>query len=331
MQDLQRIAREIVSSPKIILAADESTGTIAKRLTSIGVENTPEARHAYRRLLFSTPVGKLVGGAILYKETLECTELVDLLVGRGIYPGIKIDEGLEPFGTVAGEQVVKGFADIETRLPGWHDQGAVFTKFRSLLNITSVLPSSSCIAANARAQAQFALKSQQAGLVPIVEPEVEFVGDHAAIWCEEVSTLVLTMVFDQLTIAGVDLRAMILKPSMVTSGKDASNRAEPEEVAERTLRVLKATVPPTVPGVAFLSGGQGDDEADRNLNAINQLANATGAPWRLTASFGRGPQASPLKVWGGDPMNGPAAQEAFIQRCISTSAASMGQLSNLKA
>lgn len=185
------------------------------------------------------------------------------------------------------------------------------------------------MAANARAQAQFALLAQEAGLVPIVEPEVELVGDHDAATAERVIKRVLKMVFEQLALAGVDPRGMILKPSMAVSGKDAVNRAGPEEVAERTLRALLATVPSLVPGIAFLSGGQGDDEADANLDAINRLALEKNAPWRITASFSRSLIGLPLKVWGGNPANIPAAQEAFRKRCVRVSAASMGRLREL--
>lgn len=339
MANLALVARQIIGSPKIILAADESgneekPGTIGKRLDSIGVPCTNANIHAYRRMLFSAKVGQFVGGAILARDTLACQELVDLLVAQGIAPGIKIDEGLEPFGDVAGEQVVKGFQDVEGRLALWRDQGAVFTKFRSLLNIVGdISPSASCIAANARAQAQFARKSQLAGLVPIVEPEIELVGNHSAERCEQVMMLVLKLVFNELARAEVDSRGMILKPAMVVSGKDATDRAGAEEVAERTLRALEATVHKDVPGIAFLSGGMDDNEADSNLDAINRLAlsNPSRYPWRITASFGRGLQGAPLNAWRGDSRNVPAAQEAFRERCERTSAASTGRLAELVA
>lgn len=329
MSHLAQVAESIVASPRVIVAADEGASTIAKRLESIQTPNTPENRHAYRELLFSTPVGDLVGGVILFQETLACRDLVDLLLAQGIVPGIKTDEGLEPWGNIPGEQVVKGYLTLKDRLPIYRDQGAGFTKARSLFNIVGNSPSDSCMAANARAQAQFALLAQEAGLVPIVEPEVELVGDHDAATAERVIKRVLKMVFEQLALAGVDPRGMILKPSMAVSGKDAVNRAGPEEVAERTLRALLATVPSLVPGIAFLSGGQGDDEADANLDAINRLALEKNTPWRITASFSRSLIGLPLKVWGGNPANIPAAQEAFRKRCVRVSAASMGRLREL--
>ncbi len=332
MTTIQETAQQMVERPKVIVAADESTGTMQKRMDSIQTPNTPENRHAYRGLLFSTPVSEYVGGVILFKETLECEELVRLLVEQGIVPGIKVDEGLEPFGTIAGEQVVKGFLDVETRFPGWLDLGARFTKERSLFNIVGDSPSAGCIQANARAQAQFAIKAQKAGLVPIVEPEVELTGAHDAATAERVIARVLKATFNELALAGVNPKGMILKPSMAVSGKDGGvNRASAEEVAERTLRALFATVPSDVPGIAFLSGGQGDEEADTNLNAINVLAAAKNAPWRITASFSRSLIGTPLKVWRGDPANVTTAQAAFKQRCERVSAASMGRLGEFAA
>jgi len=327
LSDLHATAIEIIKAPKIILAADESTGTIGDRLSSVGLDNTLENRRAFRRLIFSAPVANYIGGAILYKETLGDAELVGLLTAQGIIPGIKIDEGLADFG-VRGEKLVKGFANpyLTNRLLEYFSQGARFTKFRSLFSITDdddQLPTIECIVYNAFAQAQFALASQQAGLVPIVEPELDFKGTHEIRFCEDATADVLNAVFKQLRASGVDLKGMILKPSMVTSGKDAKNCASSDEVAKRTVRILLECVPKEVPGIAFLSGGQGDSDADQNLTAIAKLAKQQNAPWRISASFGRGLQRAPLAVWAGKEENVAAAQAAFILRCRQTSTASI--------
>ena len=317
----------MVLAPKVILAADESTGTMGDRLKSVGLENTLGNREAFRRLIFSAPVGEYIAATILYEETLENPELVGLLLARGIIPGIKIDKGLADYGT-NGEKIIKGFGALElkNRLALYAKQGARFTKFRSLFSITvddNQLPTRECILINAFAQAEFARLSQAQGLVPIVEPEIDFKGAHSIDVCEYVAFEVLRAVFDQLERAEVDLDGMILKPSMVTSGQSAENRAHPNEVAERTLRVILDIVSSEVPGIAFLSGGQTDDEADANLAAISRHAREQMAPHRFAASFGRGLQRRALEVWGGKPENYVAAQEAFREKCRQTSQASV--------
>lgn len=325
---LRATARAMVESPKVILAADESTGTMGDRLSSIGVENTLEARTAFRRLLFSASgIERYVGATILFEETLGDPELVELLTSKGIIPVVKIDKGLADYGA-KGEKIVRGFdrSELVPRLEQYARQGARATKFRSLFSITDdadQLPTRECIALNAFAQAQFARLSQEYGMVPMVEPELDFKGTHDIMVCEEAANDVLEAVFVELAVAGVDLSGVILKPSMVTSGQSAEKRASSSEVATRTLGVIHEWVPAEVAGIAFLSGGQSDEEADANLAAIAQHAREQMSPLRFTASFGRGLQRRALKAWGGDEANTKNAQLVFIDKCRETSQASV--------
>lgn len=325
---LRATARAMVQAPKVILAADESTNTMGDRLKSIGLPNTLENREAFRRLLFSAPgIEDYVAATILFEETLANPELVELLTSKGIIPVVKIDQGLADYGP-NGEKIVKGFfaEKLVPRLELYARQGARATKFRSLFSITDdelQLPTDECILLNAYAQAEFARICQNVGLVPMVEPEVDFKGTHDIGACEDASCEVLSAVFSRLEQVGIDYEGMILKPSMVTSGQSAENRADSSEVAKRTIRTLLATVPTDVAGVAFLSGGQSDDEADGNLAAISRHAREQMVSQRFTASFGRGLQRKALTAWGGDSANTEAAQAVFIEKCRQTSQASV--------
>lgn len=333
-QDMERLittAQEMVAPPKGILAADESTGTITKRFASIGVESTPENRRDYRELLFrSEGMGQFISGVILFDETLrqesqDGTPLVGILQEEGVIPGIKVDKGAKPLPGCPGETVTEGLDGLRDRLNEYRELGARFTKWRAVIRIGDGMPSRTCIEANAHGLARYAALSQEAGLVPIVEPEVLLDGDHSIQRCFEVTESVLREVFHQLGHQRVLLEGMVLKPNMVLSGSEASHRAGPEEVAERTVTCFLRTVPAAVPGIAFLSGGQSDEEATVNLDAINRRAQAVGAPWELTFSYGRGLQASPLQAWGGDSANGDATQEAFLERATVTSQARQGR------
>ncbi|HSM75581.1 MAG TPA: class I fructose-bisphosphate aldolase [Desulfobacterales bacterium] len=304
---LETIARRLVAPAKGILAADESTPTIQKRFDAIGVASTAETRRAYRELLFSTAgVEAFISGVILFDETLRQTAadgrpFPELLAQKGILAGIKVDKGAKALAGFDGEKVTEGLDGLRERLKEYHDLGARFAKWRAVITIGDGRPSRCCLSANAHALARYAALCQEAGLVPIVEPEVLMDGDQDNDACFEATEATLREVFHQLAGHGVDLEGMVLKPNMVVSGKDASGRAGPEEVAEMTIACFRRTVPAAVPGIAFLSGGQDDDEATRNLDAINRLAAEGGAPWELTFSYGRGLQASPQRSWAGRP------------------------------
>ena len=327
---LQDIAQKMVQRKKGILAADESTGTIKRRFDSIGVENTEENRRQWRGLLFDTPdIGDYISGVILYEETLtqsaaDGTSFVDVMEKKGVIPGIKVDKSTHPLAGAEGEVITEGLDGLRARLDKYREQGAKFTKWRAVINIGNHIPSRYAIEANAHALGRYAALSQEAGLVPIVEPEVLMDGDHSIDRCYEVTEATLHRVFEELVAQRVSLEGMVLKPNMVISGSDASNRASAEEVAEKTVTCFRRSVPAAVPGIAFLSGGQGDEEATVNLDAINKLVNASGAPWEITYSYGRGLQAAPLKAWSGKTENIPAAQAAFQERGKATSAAREG-------
>jgi fructose-bisphosphate aldolase class I len=329
-QSLIDTAQALVASGKGILAADESTGTIKRRFDTIGVENTEGHRRDYREMLFRTEaVAKYISGVILFDETIrqkaaDGTPLVKVLQDQGIIPGIKVDTGAHPLAGAPGEVITEGLDGLRERLNEYYQLGAKFTKWRAVINIGPHLPSDYCIETNAHALARFAALSQEAGLVPIVEPEVLMDGDHSIDRCYAVTEATQREVFHQLGRQRVLLEGMLLKPSMVLSGKEASHRAGAEEVAEKTVACLKRTVPAAVPGIVFLSGGQADDEATVNLNAINVHAARLGAPWQLSFSYGRALQAAPLKAWGGKPENVPQAQQAFHHRACVVSAARQG-------
>ncbi|MEE9284596.1 MAG: class I fructose-bisphosphate aldolase [Dehalococcoidia bacterium] len=329
VQDLATTAQALVAKGKGILAADESTGTIEKRLKSVNVASTEESRRAWRQLLFTAPgIGQFISGVILFDETIRRradngTSLVEVLTSQGVIPGIKVDKGAKALAGSPQEMMTEGLDGLRERLAEYRELGAKFTKWRGVITIGSGIPTPYCIDVNAHALARFAALSQEAGLVPIVEPEVLMDGDHDIDRCFEATEATLHGVFAELIEQGVGLEGMLLKPNMVLSGKDAAQRAGPEEVADATIRCLRRSVPSAVPGVVFLSGGQSDDEATVNLDALNRRAGD--APWQLSFSYGRGLQATPLKTWAGDPGSVPRAQESFIHRAKVTSAARDGR------
>ena len=331
---LQETARALVADGKGILAADESTGTIKKRLDSINVESTEASRRDYRTLLFTAPgAGQHISGVILFDETIrqnaaDGTPLVEIIQDAGIIPGIKVDKGAKPLAGHPDETVTEGLDGLRERLEEYAELGARFTKWRAVYRIGEVIPSPACITTNAHALGRFAALSQEAGLVPIVEPEVLMDGDHDIDDCDEVSEETLRTVFAELAVQEVLLEGMLLKPNMVLSGTDWPEQAGVEEVAARTLRCLRRAVPAAVPGMVFLSGGQSDEAATLHLDAMNKLAgraSAEPAPWRLSFSYGRALQAAPLKAWAGDAENTAAAQAALMERAKANGAATLGQ------
>ena len=331
---LQETARALVADGKGILAADESTGTIKKRLDGIDVESTEASRRDYRTLLFTAPgAGNHISGVILFDETIrqksaDGTPLVEIIQDAGMIPGIKVDKGAKPLAGHPDETVTEGLDGLRERLEEYAELGARFTKWRAVYRIGEAIPSPACITANAHALARFAALSQEAGLVPIVEPEVLMDGDHDIDDCAEVTEEALRTVFAELAVQEVLLEGMLLKPNMVLSGKDCPEQAGVEEVAARTLRCLRRTVPAAVPGMVFLSGGQSDEAATLHLNAMNKLAgraSAEPAPWKLSFSYGRALQAAPLKAWAGDHDKLAAAQAALMARAKANGAATLGQ------
>ena len=325
--ELAATATALVAPCKGILAADESSGTIAKRFDSIQVESTEERRRAYRELLFTTAgAAEFISGVILYEETLgqraaDGTPLPETLSRQGIIPGIKVDSGTTALAGFEGEKVTEGLDGLDGRLAGYRDQGARFTKWRAVLAVGEQLPTPGCIRANAEALARFAASSQQAGLVPIVEPEVLMDGDHTIERCDRATRDTLAEVFAALRRHRVRFDGMLLKPNMVLSGSDCPTQAGAEQVAEATVACLRDNVPASVPGIVFLSGGQTDEAATAHLNAMNRLP---GAPWQLSFSYGRALQAPALKAWKGEAANGPAAQRAFLHRARLNGAARSG-------
>ncbi len=331
LQAMIDVAQAIVAPGRGILAADESDSTIQKRFDSIGVESTFENRRDYREALFRTEgASEFISGIILFDETLrqdgaDGTPLVKVLTDQGIIPGIKVDKSTKPLAGAGDELIAEGLDGLRDRLAEYVELGAKFTKWRAVITIGDHIPSRYCIEANAQALARFTALSQEAGLVPIIEPEVLMDGGHSIETCYEITTATLREVYYELGIQRVALEGTLLKPNMVLSGKDASDRAGAEQVAEATVRCFKNTVPAAVPGLVFLSGGQSDDEATINLDAINRHAASVGAPWELSFSYGRGLQAAPLKAWDGKSENIPAAQDAYYHRAKVTSAARRGE------
>lgn len=329
-QRLVQTAQALVAEGKGILAADESGGTIKRRFDSINVESTEENRRNYREMLFRTAgVNEFISGVILFDETIrqdaaDGTSMVKVLADQGIIPGIKVDKGTVPLPESPDELVTEGLDGLRDRLKEYNDLGAGFTKWRAVINISGATPTSYGVASNAHALARFAALSQEAGLVPIVEPEILRDGDHDIDRCFEVTEETLREVFEQLAQQKVMLEGMLLKPSMVISGGSAANRANPQEVAERTIEAFKRTLPASVPGVVFLSGGEADDSVTANLNAINQQAKDARAPWELSFSFGRSLQGAPLAAWAGKTENTEAAALAFYTRAKLTGAARKG-------
>jgi fructose-bisphosphate aldolase class I len=327
--DLANVARAMVAPGKGILAADESTGTIEKRFKSIGVDNAEENRRAYRDLLFTTKgLGECISGVILYDETLrqksaDGTPFPALLAKIGILPGIKVDAGAKDMALCPGETVTEGLDGLARRCAEYVKLGAKFAKWRAVITIgNAAMPSAACITANAHALARYAAICQASGLVPIVEPEVLMDGAHTIERCEEVTEWTLREVFAALADQRVVLEHMVLKPSMVISGKECAQQAGVQEVAARTLQTLKRTVPAAVPGIAFLSGGQSDELATAHLDAMNKLG---GAPWALTFSYGRALQHAALTAWKGQTANVASAQRALHHRAHMNGRAALGQ------
>jgi len=325
---LAKTAKALVVDGKGILAADESAPTIKKRFDAIKLASTEKARRDYRTMLFTTPGASAhISGVILYDETIrqkaaDGTSLVRVLRDNGIIPGIKVDDGAKPLAGHPGETVTEGLDGLRERLAEYAKLGARFTKWRAVYRIGEALPSAACVLANAHALARYAALAQEAGLVPIVEPEVLMDGDHDIDACDEVTEEVLRAVFAELSAQDVLLEGMLLKPNMVISATDCPEQADVEEVAQRTVRCLQRTVPAAVPGIVFLSGGQSDEVATRHLNAMNKLPGAR--PWKLSFSYGRALQAAPLKAWGGKAKNVKAGQAAFLKRAKANGAATLG-------
>ena len=328
LDQLAKTANEMVADDRGLLAADESTGTIGKRLDSIGTENTEDNRRDYRELLFRAEgLGKSISGAILYDETLrqsaaDGASLVSILQGQGIIPGIKVDTGAKDLPGSEGEKITEGLDGLPARVEEYVGLGARFAKWRAVITIGDHIPSRHCIHANAHALARYAKICQEGGLVPIVEPEVLMDGDHDLERCDRVTTLTLNTVFDELYAQDVALEGMILKPNMVISGSGCKTQAGIDEVAERSVQCLKRCVPAAVPGIMFLSGGQSEEDATRHLNAMN--AKFAPAPWKLSYSYGRALQQSCLKAWRGEAGNVSAAQAVLLERAQANSAASAG-------
>jgi len=329
-QSLESVAKAMVAPGKGILAADESTGTIERRFKSINVENTEEHRRAYRDLLFSAKgIGQYIGGAILYDETLrqksaDGTPFPQLLEKQGVVPGIKVDTGAKDMALCPGETVTEGLDNLAKRCAEYVKLGAKFAKWRAVITIGEGIPSAACVTANAHALARYAAICQAAGLVPIVEPEVLMDGDNTIERCEEVTEWTLRETFAALANQRVSFEKMVLKPSMVISGKKCPKQAPVREVAERTLVVLRRTVPAAVPGIAFLSGGQSEEVATAHLDAMNRIG---GAPWLLSFSYGRALQQSALQAWKGSGASVAAAQAAFLHRARMNGLAASGKYS----
>ena len=333
LQTLSKIATALVAPGKGILAADESSGTIKKRFDSINAESTETNRRNYREMLFTTnKVSQFISGIILFDETMRQNSnngisLVETITNNGMIPGIKVDKGAKQLAGSTSETITEGLDGLRERLEEYNQLGAKFTKWRGVIEIGDCIPTQYCIKTNAHALARFAALSQEAGLVPIVEPEVLMDGTHDIDACMRVTETTLREVYYELGCQNVALEGTLLKPNMVLSGKNATDRAPKEEVAEKTLACLMNTVPSSVPGIVFLSGGQSDEEATVNLDSINKAAKTTTAPWQLSFSYGRGLQAAPLKEWKGAESNVKAAQKSFYQRAEVTSAAREGTYS----
>jgi fructose-bisphosphate aldolase class I len=329
--ELARIAKGMVVKNKGILAADESSSTIKKRFDSIKLESTEEHRRTYREMLFTAPgAADYISGVILYDETIrqktkDGTPFSDYLAKKGIIPGIKVDTGAKPLALFKGETITEGLDGLRERLVEYHKLGARFAKWRAVIDIADAIPTSFAIQANAQALARYAALCQENDIVPIVEPEVLMDGGHSIERCEEVTSTVLQTVFDQLFAHRIALEGMVLKPNMVISGKKAANRAGPDQVAEATVRVLKRHVPPAVPGIAFLSGGQSSAEATLHLSLMNKSGPL---PWSLTFSYGRALQDDALKAWGGQAANFGAGQKEMAKRAKLNSLATTGSYSS---
>jgi len=329
MSNLEDIARALVAPGKGILAADESTPTITKRFQAIGLPSTEETRRAYREMLFTTAgLGEDLSGVILFDETIrqktvDGIPFVEVLRRQGIIPGIKVDKGAKPLARFPGEKVTEGLDGLRERLEEYVQLGARFTKWRAVIRIGDGIPTPICLAANTHALARFAAQSQESGLVPIVEPEVLMDGNHTIQRCGEVTEAILRQVFRELSGHRVALERMLLKVNMILPGEDCPQQSSIPEVAEATLRCLRQVVPPAVPGVVFLSGGQEDIPATKHLNVLNQMNNV---PWELSFSYGRALQAAALKAWHGQ--DAPSGQQALRHRAECNGAARFGAYSD---
>ncbi len=326
--DLESIATSMVSPGKGLLAADESTGTIEKRFKAVNIPNTEENRRAYRELLFTTPkVNEFISGVILYDETIrqkakDGTPFPELLKKLGIIPGIKVDKGTKALAGFADEKITEGLDGLRERFAEYYQLGARFSKWRGVITIGDGIPTDGCLVANAQALARYAAMSQEAGIVPIVEPEVLMDGSHTIERCEAVTEHTLNIVFDVLSALRIKFEGMVLKPNMVISGIDCARHADVAEVAKATLRCLRRTVPSAVPGIVFLSGGQSDVRATQHLNAINQLGPH---PWQVSFSYGRALQDACIRAWSGDTGKVGAGQQAFYHRAKCNGLARFGK------
>ncbi|MGH2795435.1 MAG: class I fructose-bisphosphate aldolase [Actinomycetota bacterium] len=331
ISELEKVARALVAPGKGILAADESTGSIQKRLESIGVESTEENRRAYRDLLFTTRgVGEFISGVIMFDETIrqkasDGTPFPKVLEKEGIIPGIKVDTGGHPLAFSPEEKVTEGLDGLRKRLIEYRELGAKFTKWRAIIDIAGAeIPTRYCLEVNAHALARYAALCQDEGLVPIVEPEVLMDGDHDIDRCYQVTCDTLETVFNELYAQRVSYRGMLLKPNMVVPGKKSAKQVDQRTVAEMTVSALRASVPAAVPGIVFLSGGMSDEDATARLNEMNKLGPH---PWELSFSYGRALQAPTLKAWKGEPANVDAGQKAFYHRAKMNSLARSGSYS----
>jgi fructose-bisphosphate aldolase class I len=329
LDELNKIARKMVEPGKGLLAADESNNTIGKRFADIKTENTEDNRRDYREFMFRTEVAMKnhISGVILYDETIrqkakDGTTLVKLIQDAGAVPGIKVDTGPIAMPGFPGEVITQGLDGLRERFVEYHKLGARFAKWRAVIDIGDGIPTYGCVHANAQAMARYAALAQENGIVPIIEPEVLMDGAHDAARNEEVTTFVHEEFFKELFIARVELEGIILKPNMIVAGKKSAKQAGVQEVAERTLRVLRRTTPAAVPGVAFLSGGQSDLDSTAHLDAMNKIG---GNPWPLTFSYGRALQAAPQKAWGGKPENIQAGKDAFAHRALMNFNAALGK------
>ncbi|MGQ0533068.1 MAG: class I fructose-bisphosphate aldolase [Caulobacteraceae bacterium] len=325
---LNKVAEALVAQGRGILAADESTGTMGKRMAAIGVDCTEENRRDYRELMFRAKDAMgYISGVILYDETIwqdakDGTPLVELIKQAGSIPGIKVDEGTRELHGARGDCVTCGLDGLHKRLPKYYEKGARFAKWRAVIDPTNGRPSYAGLIANAHALARYANLCQEFDIVPIVEPEVLMDGDNDIDICYAVTEWVLKETFQQLYYLNVALDGIVLKPNMIVPGKKAAKQASVDEVAEKTIRCLKACVPSAVPGIAYLSGGQSDEDATAHLNRMNQIG---GFPWKMTFSYGRALQAAPQKAWSGRPENVAAAQRAFLHRARMNGLASKGE------
>jgi fructose-bisphosphate aldolase class I len=332
MTSLEDIARALVADGKGILAADETARTLTRRFNHLAIESTPDSRRDYREMFFRTPgVAAFIGGVILQDETIRQTSatgerLVDLLIGQGIIPGIKVDESTTPLAGAPGELITDGLDGLRDRLEEYREMGARFAKWRAVINIGPDLPTARCIQANAHALARYAALCQEQGIVPIVEPEVMMTGTHSIERCEEVTGRVLHAVFDALFDQGVRLEGMLLKPNMIVAGQSCDRQPSVEEVASATLRTLRRHVPPAVPGIVFLSGGQDHVQATEHLDAINRQEGAK--PWKLSFSYGRALQDEAMAGWAGRSENLATGQRAFYRRAQCDAAAALGRYGN---